>query len=186
MRILLAILFTINSFIVFAEAQEFGIASVYSATFQGKKTANGEFFNHGDFTAAHLKYPFGSLVRVTRVDNGKWVIVRINDRGPFVSNRVTDISKAAALRLGMTNEKEEVRVKLELVHNRVAEIGQSKVQNNTRDAQQSNNHSYSTPSSEKAEVTSKSVQEKAVIREYKYVPNNTNRNTSSQKKNLKM
>ena len=183
MRTLLAILFTINSFIVFAEAQELGIASVYSATFQGKRTASGEFFNHNDFTAAHQKYPFGSLVRVTRIDNGKWVVVRINDRGPFVSQRVTDLSKAAALRLGFTHDKEEVRVKLELVNNRSGEIGQSKERNHANDGPvNANDTPRSTPSSDKAEVTSKSVQEKAVLKEYKYVPNN--KTVQAQKKNL--
>lgn len=184
MRTLLAILFTINSFIVFAEAQEFGIASVYSATFQGKRTANGEIFNHNDFTAAHQKYPFGSLVRITRVDNGKWVVVRINDRGPFVSQRVTDLSKAAALRLGFNHEKEEVRVKLELVNNRSGEIGQSKNKNANSTPLSSNNHPISTPSSEKAEITTKSVRERAVIQEYKYAP--SSKNASTQKKNLKL
>jgi rare lipoprotein A len=169
MRTLLAILFTINSFIAFAEAQEYGLASVYSATFQGKRTASGEIFNHNDLTAAHQKFPFGSLVRVTRLDNGKSVVVRIIDRGPFVSQRVTDLSKAAAVRLGVTNEKEEIRVKLELLPNRGSEMSQTKERNPTKDSQNSNEQPYSTPSSEKVEVNTKSVEQPAVLKEYKHV-----------------
>ncbi len=179
MRTLLAIVFTVNSFIALAEAQEYGLASVYSATFQGKRTASGELFNHDSFTAAHQKYPFGSLVKVTRIDNGKWVIVRINDRGPFVNKRLTDLSKAAALKLGVLKEKEEVRVKLELVSNRGSEIGQSR-DNNT------SNQPRSTPSSEKLDINSnKRVEEHAVLKEYKYVPKKTAKSIV-QKKNLKL
>jgi rare lipoprotein A len=184
MRTLLIILFTINSFIAFAEAQEYGIASVYSATFQGKRTANGEFFSHSELTAAHQKYPFGSYVKVTRMDNGKFVIVRINDRGPFVSQRITDLSKAAALRLGISNEKEQVRVKMELVSFKAVEVGQSKaneVHNNVP-----NDRPRSTPSAEKAEINSKSVQERAVLKEYRYVPKNNYQNANAQKKNSKL
>lgn len=185
MRTLLAILFTINSFIAFAEAQEYGLASVYSATFQGKRTASGEIFNHNDLTAAHQKFPFGSLVRVTRLDNGKSVVVRIIDRGPFVSQRVTDLSKAAAVRLGVNNEKEEVRVKLELLPSRGGEMSQAREQNPTKDAHNSNDQPHSTPSSAKAEINTKSVEQPAVLKEYKYVPSNGNRSTPVQKKSLK-
>lgn len=178
MRTLLAIVFTVNSFIALAEAQEYGLASVYSATFQGKRTASGELFNHDSFTAAHQKYPFGSLVKVTRIDNGKWVIVRINDRGPFVNKRLTDLSKAAALKLGVLKEKEEVQVKLELINQRGSEMGQARDNN-------SSNQPRSTPSSEKADINSKRAEEHAVLKEYKYVPKNAAR-LKSQKKNLKL
>lgn len=185
MRTLLAILFTVNSFLAFAEAQEYGLASVYSATFQGKRTASGEIFNHNDLTAAHQKFPFGSLVRVTRLDNGKSVVVRIIDRGPFVSQRVTDLSKAAAVRLGVNNEKEEVRVKLELVSNRGGEVSQSRERNPTRDSQTSNEQPRSTPSSAKTEINTKSVEQSAVLKEYRYVPSNGSRSTPVQKKSLR-
>ena len=181
MRTLLAILFTVNSFIALAEAQEYGLASVYSATFQGKRTASGELFNHNDFTAAHQKYPFGSYVRITRIDNGKWVIVRINDRGPFVNKRLTDLSKAAALKLGVTHEKEEIRVKLELVNNsRNAEISQAREKNISAISQP-----HSTSSSDKSNYNTKRVEESAVLKEYKYVPKNGAKN-SKEKKNLKL
>jgi rare lipoprotein A len=187
MRTFLAILFTINLFTAFAETQEVGVASVYSATFQGKRTASGEYFNHSELTAAHQKYPFGTLVKVTRLDNGKSVVVRINDRGPYVNQRITDLSKSAALRLGVNNENEQVRVKLEPVNYRNVEVTQSKERNNFSNASNgSNDRPRSTPSSEKAEINSKSVQERAVIKEYKYVPSIGNRYNQSQKKNLKL
>ena len=181
MRTLLAILFTMNSFIALAEAQEYGLASVYSATFQGKRTASGELFNHNDFTAAHQRYPFGSYVRITRIDNGKWVIVRINDRGPFVNKRLTDLSKAAALKLGFMREKEEIRVKLELVNNsRNAEISQTRERNSSAVSEP-----HSTPLSNKTEYNDKRYEERAVLNEYRYIPKNAVK-SDKQKKNLKL
>lgn len=73
-----------------------GIASWYGKNHQGKKTANGERFNMKELTAAHKKLPFGTLVEVTNLENGLKVIVRINDRGPFIRNRIIDLSKKAA------------------------------------------------------------------------------------------
>jgi rare lipoprotein A len=102
---------------------EIGMASVYAKKFQGGRTANGEIFNHNGFTAAHRTLPFGTLIRITRTDNGKSVVVRINDRGPFVSERITDISRAAATKLKITDEFDEVRVKLEVVSEKNAATG---------------------------------------------------------------
>ncbi|WP_454916671.1 septal ring lytic transglycosylase RlpA family protein [Xanthobacter sediminis] len=76
-----------------------GIASFY---WQGQRTASGERFNPGELTAAHRSLPFGTKVRVTNVRNGKSVVVRINDRGPFVRGRIIDVSRAAASHLGFT------------------------------------------------------------------------------------
>lgn len=78
-----------------------GEASWYGPGFHGKYTANGEIFNQDDLTAAHPTLPMPSLVRVTNVDNGKSLIVRINDRGPFKSSRIIDLSKASAQKLGI-------------------------------------------------------------------------------------
>lgn len=78
-----------------------GIASWYGAQFAGHRTASGERFNPGDYTAAHRTLPFGTRVRVTDAD-GDSVIVRINDRGPFARGRVIDLSQAAARELGLT------------------------------------------------------------------------------------
>ncbi len=73
------------------------LASTYSE--KGGKTASGEVFSPGKLTAAHRTLPFGTLVRVTNLNNGRKVVVRINDRGPFVKNRVIDLSQAAAQQL---------------------------------------------------------------------------------------
>jgi rare lipoprotein A len=75
---------------------ETGVASVYAGKFQGRRTASGERYNSKALTAAHPSLPFGSLVRVTSLFNGKTVVVRINDRGPFVEGRIIDVSRAAA------------------------------------------------------------------------------------------
>ena len=78
-----------------------GLASYYGAGLQGRPTANGERFDKEQLTAAHRKLPFGTCVRVTFVPTGRSVEVRINDRGPFVGNRIIDVSEAAARELGM-------------------------------------------------------------------------------------
>ncbi len=80
---------------------EEGIASWYGPGFHGKTTANGETYNQYDMTAAHKILPLGTKVRVTHLGNGKSVLVRVNDRGPFVDDRVIDLSRAAATRLEM-------------------------------------------------------------------------------------
>jgi len=79
-----------------------GLASWYGTDFHGKTTSNKEVYNMYAMTAAHKTLPFGSYVRVTNLNNGKSVIVRINDRGPFVKGRIIDLSYAAANKLGMS------------------------------------------------------------------------------------
>ncbi|TMM50190.1 septal ring lytic transglycosylase RlpA family protein [Qipengyuania marisflavi] len=78
-----------------------GVASYYGRRFHGRRTANGERFDMNAMTAAHRTLPFGTMVRVTNPRNGKSVVVRINDRGPFHGNLVLDVSRAAATQLGM-------------------------------------------------------------------------------------
>jgi len=78
-----------------------GIASWYGKDFHGKKTANGERYNMYAMTAAHKILPMNTTVRVTNLSNGKAVYVRINDRGPFVDNRIIDLSYTAASRIGI-------------------------------------------------------------------------------------
>lgn len=78
-----------------------GVASYYSDYHHGRLTANGERFNMHDLTAAHRTLPLGSKVKVTNLKTGKSVIVKINDRGPYVKGRVIDLSKAAAGNLGI-------------------------------------------------------------------------------------
>ena len=78
-----------------------GQASWYGAQHQGKTTASGEPFNMNALTAAHRELPFGTRVRVTNLNNGRSVIVRINDRGPFHNGRIIDLSRKAAEQLDM-------------------------------------------------------------------------------------
>jgi len=80
-----------------------GIASWYGRKFQGQKTASGEPYDMFKMTAAHKTLPIPSYARVTNVANGKSVVVRINDRGPFHSNRIIDLSYAAAVRIGIAS-----------------------------------------------------------------------------------
>jgi rare lipoprotein A len=81
--------------------EEVGRASYYGKKFNGRKTASGERYDMHALTAAHPRLPFGTLVTVTNVKNGRSVSVRINDRGPFIRGRIIDLSYAAAKRLGM-------------------------------------------------------------------------------------
>lgn len=78
-----------------------GIGSWYGGRFHGRKTASGEIFDQNQLTAAHKTLPFGSLVEVRNAANGQTVRVRINDRGPFHDDYVIDLSKAAALKIGL-------------------------------------------------------------------------------------
>jgi len=92
---------------------EVGIASWYGPTFHGKSTANGEIYDQNELTAAHKTLPFNTVVVVTNLENGKTVTVRINDRGPYASNRIIDLSRAAAERIDMIGPG-TVQVQLEL------------------------------------------------------------------------
>ena len=91
-----------------------GVASWYGKEFHGKLAANGEVFDMTAYTAAHRKLPLGSIVRVINLENGKSVQVRINDRGPYVTGRMLDLSHAAARELGMVEAGTTV-VQIEVV-----------------------------------------------------------------------
>jgi rare lipoprotein A len=93
---------------------ETGIASWYGPTFHGKRTANGEIYDQHELTAAHRTLQMPSLVRVTNLENGRSIVVRINDRGPFKRGRVIDVSKRAAELLGFINQG-TARVRLEVL-----------------------------------------------------------------------
>ncbi|MFN3891318.1 MAG: septal ring lytic transglycosylase RlpA family protein [Beijerinckiaceae bacterium] len=84
-----------------AGATQSGKASWYGPGFHGRRTASGEVFNTNSLTAAHKSLPFGTRVKVTSRATGRSVVVRINDRGPFVRGRVIDLSKASARAIGM-------------------------------------------------------------------------------------
>ena len=93
---------------------EVGIASWYGPTFHGKDSASGEVFDENEMTAAHPTLPIPSMVRVTNLENGRVVLVRINDRGPFVDDRIIDLSKAAGAALNM-HAKGTAKVRVEYV-----------------------------------------------------------------------
>jgi rare lipoprotein A len=89
-----------------------GTASYYAADFHGRRTANGEVFDMSALSAAHPTLPLPSLVYVTNMENGRTLLLRVNDRGPYVNNRVIDVSRAAARYLGFeTRGTARVRVR---------------------------------------------------------------------------
>jgi rare lipoprotein A len=91
-----------------------GLASYYAAKFHGRRTASGEKFNSKLFTAAHLTLPFGTLLKVTNPGNSKSVVVRVNDRGPYIRDRILDLSRAAADLIGITRSG-VARVELDIM-----------------------------------------------------------------------
>ncbi len=91
--------------------EETGLASWYGRGFHGKKTSNGETYDMHAMTAAHKTLPMGTYVKVTRVDDGRETVVRVNDRGPFVRGRIIDLSFSAAKEMGIDVEG-TTRVKL--------------------------------------------------------------------------
>lgn len=95
-------------------ADEEGAASYYADSLHGNPTASGEPYDRNEMTAAHRTLAFGTRIRVVNLDNGKSVVVRINDRGPYAENRVIDLSGAAAKKLDMLDAG-EVPVRIELV-----------------------------------------------------------------------
>ena len=97
-----------------SRAYQIGVASYYGEAFHGRPTASGETFNMHRLTAAHRVLPLGTRVRVTSLENGRWVDVKVNDRGPFVEGRVLDLSFAAALELEMVRAG-TARVMIELL-----------------------------------------------------------------------
>ena len=109
MKRLISFLLIVTGITVFSFAQtpgtepfrQEGIASWYGGEFDGKPTASGEIFNSGFFTAAHQTLPYGTIIVVTNKQNNRRVTVRVNDRGPFVSSRIIDVSRAAAEVLDM-------------------------------------------------------------------------------------
>jgi rare lipoprotein A len=95
-----------------SKVTETGYASYYADKFEGRTTANGEIFRQSKLTAAHKQISFGTLVKVTNLSNNKSVLVRINDRGPFINGRIIDLSKSAAQQIDMINAG-VVKVKIE-------------------------------------------------------------------------
>jgi len=100
-----------------------GLASWYGTKFHGRKTANGDIFNMNSLTAAHTTLPMPSYVRVTNVENGRWLILKINDRGPFVGDRLIDVSRRAAQLLGF-EKKGVTKVRIQAVQGPRGELPQ--------------------------------------------------------------
>lgn len=96
------------------QAQEYGLAGSYSDEFDGGKTAYDEIYDKDKMTCAHKKHGLGTMLRVTRLDNKKSVVVRVNDKGPYIKGRVVDVSKAAARQLGLLKDG-VAEVKIEVV-----------------------------------------------------------------------
>jgi rare lipoprotein A len=94
--------------------REIGVASFYGRECKGRPTASGERFDPSRLTAAHRTLPLGTCVRVTNLENGRRIVVRINDRGPYIHGRVIDLSRAAARRLGFADDG-ITRVRLEIL-----------------------------------------------------------------------
>jgi rare lipoprotein A (peptidoglycan hydrolase) len=90
-----------------------GYASYYSHKFHGRRTSNGDIYKKNQLTAAHRTLPFGTLLKVTNPKTKRWVIVRINDRGPFNTKRIIDLSYRAAKHLGLVQGKGVMKVYLE-------------------------------------------------------------------------
>jgi rare lipoprotein A len=114
MKKLLPIVFMIAGAVLWADPNLQGFASWYGGKFHGRLTSSGEVFDTNEMTAAHRTLPFGTLVKVTNLDNGKCVIVKINDRGPFVEGRIIDLSRAAAEGIDMLGQG-IARVSIEIV-----------------------------------------------------------------------
>ncbi len=103
LRYVLFVAFTILGFISL-HAQQRGKASFYSRQATGARTSSGERLHHRDFTCAHRTHPFRTLLKVKNLSNGKEVVVRVNDRGPFGRGRIVDLSWGAAKALGMLSQ----------------------------------------------------------------------------------
>lgn len=100
---------------LYAQEPEYGKATYYADRFHGRPTASGELYHSDSLTAAHPAYPFGTLLRVTNMENKASVIVRINDRGPFITGRIIDLSRRA-MKMLRGLDKGVIYVQIEQAH----------------------------------------------------------------------
>lgn len=109
-----------------AQDEEFGLASYYSDEFHGRKTAYGDTYHKDKLTTAHKKHPYGTILKVTRLDNNKSVTVKVIDKGPFIRGRVVDLSRKAAERIGLVDVG-VAEVKVEVVSKMAKESARTDV-----------------------------------------------------------
>jgi len=93
---------------------QYGISSYYADRFHGKRTANGDIFDMYGISGAHQTLPLNSIVKVTNLENNKELIIKVNDRGPFIKNRIFDCSYGAAIKLGFVSQGTAI-VKVEVI-----------------------------------------------------------------------
>ena len=147
---------------LFSEVYKNGVtASYYAEDFHGKRTSNGERFNMYDYTCAHKSLPFGTILKVTNLANGKSCEVRVNDRGPFVASREIDLSKAAAVKLDMIGSG-TAKVKLEIVKKGAdTKLSQQTAASAAKIMQKLGGGTSSASSSSKSTASSKSTKKSA-------------------------
>ncbi len=139
---LCALLFLSFSSVALAQdEEEFGMASYYHESFHGNETAYGVEYDKNKLTAAHRLHPYGTRLRVTRLDNKKSVVVKVTDKGPYVRGRIIDLSKAAAERIGLL-EDGVTEVKVE-----VLERGESRSRSSVSESRSSRQGSDERPES---------------------------------------
>ena len=116
----LVFLLSLNTSKIFCQSESDSLeisenASFYHDRFQGQETSSGETYNKNDFTAAHKTLPMNTVVKVDNLDNGKSIIVRINDRGPFIKGRDIDLSKSAFFQIAPKKYGGSIKVKLKII-----------------------------------------------------------------------
>jgi rare lipoprotein A len=158
--------FLINAQTIEVGYSQTGKASYYANQFHGKKTASGEKYDMYAMTAAHPVIPFNSIIKVTNTKNGKWVTLRVNDRGPFSKKRIVDVSKAAALMLDMVKDG-TADVKLEVM--RIGNEDSINSENNTPSIEEEKEEKKEEKvnKEEKKEKKEKKKKEKDVVKEDK-------------------
>lgn len=141
------------------------VASYYGGKFHGRLTANGEIYNKNAMTAAHRTLPFGTFLKVTNTRNGRSVVVRVNDRGPYISGRSIDLSEGAARAIGMISSGVG-KVKLEILsaeQGRKSRKAVGKSEKNTKNTQEVKNAKSGTKNSEKTSAALRLTQAKFAL-----------------------
>ena len=193
LSLILSILF-LSSISLTAQSEEFGVASFYADAFDGRKTASGEIYDKAKMTAAHKELPFGTMIRVTRLDNKKSVVLRVNDRGPFISGRIVELSKTAAQKVGLIRDgiaevKVEVVKERDLAKEKMTTKSVEKPAAKPKEIPKSYDNGISTPvvavpEAPKAVVTEKKAVAKPAPKKTKAAPKTTAKATSSKKEKL--